>query len=438
MPALHPRSPERRRIAPLGSLLSANVISFVGDIMAFLAIPWFVLQTTGSLTKTGIAAFCTTAAVAVSALFGSRLVDRLGYKPVSVLSDLVSALSIGLVPLLYRSGALTFAGLLALVFLLGMVATPGRTARSALVPDLAHLAGVRLERVTGWSDGVSRVSGFIGAPLAGALIVAVGTNSLLVIDAVSFALSALLIGIGVPGSAAIQAAGSVAPPADEADAATETAEPLAPHAAGGLRQGLRYLRQDPVLLSIIITVLITNLLDAGFSSVLAPAFIKQVYGSAVVLGGMVAALGGAAFVGALLFSAVGHRLPRRWTLGISYTLGGATRWWALALAPRVTTLWAVTALAGFFIGAVNPIMGTLEYERIPRPLRAQVLGALTAGATLGTPLGGLVAGYLGAWIGLRPTLLMLGGCYLAATLALLVNPVLRQMDAGADKAAVSP
>jgi MFS family permease len=436
MPAVHPQKPDQRRVVPMSTLLVANAISYVGDIMAFLAIPWFVLQTTGSLTKTGITAFCTTAAIGLSALFGSRLVDRLGYKPASVLSDLVSAVSIGLVPLLYRAGMLTFAGLLVLVFLLGMVATPGRTARSALVPDLTHLAQLRLERVTGLSDGVSRISGFIGAPLAGVLIVAVGTSSLLWIDAATFALSALLIGLGVPGAMQLRAALTVTPPLNAGAEAHETEAEAS--AAGGVRQGVRFLRSDPVLLSLVLTVLVTNLLDAGFGSVLAPAYIKQVYHSAVVQGGMIAAFGGAAFVGALLFGAVGHRLPRRWTLGIGFTLAGPTRLLILAVTPSVATLWIANALAGFCIGPVNPILGTLEYERIPRNLRAQVLGTVTAGVTLGTPLGGLLAGYLGAAVSIHTTLLVFGGCYLAATLSLLVNPVLHQMDADTGRAAKSP
>lgn len=429
MTAVSAHGPSPRHITPIATLLLANVISYVGDVMAFLAIPWFVLQTTGSLTKTGITAFCTTAAIGVSALFGSRLVDRLGYKVASVLSDLISMVSIGLVPLLYHLGMLSFAGLLVCVFFLGLVATPGRTARSALVPDLAHLARLRLERITGWSDGTNRISGFIGAPLAGLLIVVVGTSSLLWIDAASFAVSAWLIALGVPGASQLRAALAAAPHPDEG-AETPESEPAA-RSATGMRQGLRFLRRDPVLLSIVLTVLVTNLLDASFGSVLAPAYIKQVYGSAVVQGGMVAALGGAAFVGAMLYGAVGHRLSRRWTLGLGFTLGGSTRWWFLALAPSPVTLWIASAASGFCIGPINPVISTVAYERIPRHLRAQVLGAITAGVTLGTPLGGLLAGYLGAAIGIHTTLLALGGCYLAATLSLLINPALRWMDTGA-------
>jgi MFS family permease len=418
--------PTRVPTLPLGILLVANVTSYVGDVMAFLAIPWFVLETTGSLTETGITAFCATAAVGLSALFGSRLVDRHGYKPASVVSDLVSAVSIAMVPLLHHLGLLSFDVLLVLVFLLGLVATPGRTARSALIPDLAQLTGLRFERVTGLADGATRVSGFIGAPLAGALIVAVGTSSLLWVDAATFVASALLIGFGVPGAARLAA--------QQPDAAQTEGQAGAPargaaSSRDGVRQGLRFLFRDPVLFGIVLTVLVTNLLDGGFGAVLAPAYIRRVYGSAVVLGGMVAAFGGAAFIGALLFGAIGHRLPRRWTMGVGFSLAGPSRWFVLALAPAPAVLWAANAAAGFCVGPVNPIIGTLEYERIPRPLRAQVLGAMTAGVTMGTPLGGLLAGYLGAALGLHATLLLLGGCYLAATLSLLINPALRRMDA---------
>lgn len=106
--------PER---LPLYALFAANAVSAVGDVLAFLAVPWFVLETTGSLTQTGITAACTTASVAVSAFFGASVVDWLGYRTASVISDLASGLSIALIPLLYLVGHLAFPALLALVFL---------------------------------------------------------------------------------------------------------------------------------------------------------------------------------------------------------------------------------------------------------------------------------------------------------------------------------
>src|SRR5579863_8070068 len=190
-------SPPGRRL-PLYALYAANAISRVGDVLTLLALPWFTLQTTGSLTKTGLVGFCATVAVAFTAFFGGALVDRVGFRRVSVASDLVSAVCVALVPALYFTVGLRFWELLVLVFLSGLGTTPGTTARSALVPDLAELAGARLERVSAATDGVSRIATFFGAPLAGVLIAVIGASNLLWVDAATFAASAALIGALVP------------------------------------------------------------------------------------------------------------------------------------------------------------------------------------------------------------------------------------------------
>jgi MFS family permease len=424
-----PATPQqRRRRLPLGALYAANAISSIGDVLTLLAIPWFVLQTTGSVAQTSVTAFCSLAAITLSAFFGSAAVDRLGYVRASVLSDLLSAVSVALIPLLYATVGLPFWALLALVFLAGLLTTPGGTARGALVPDLAQLARARMERVTAATDGVNRVARFIGAPLAGVLIVVIGTSNLLWLDAASFVVSALLIGLLVPTRAAAPAARETQAKGDgnTADARGDAG------ATGGYRarlgEGVGFIRRDPVVLSIVAAVMVTNLLDAGLSSVLMPAYIRQVFGSAVVLGSMVAAFGGAAFLGTVAFGAIGHRLPRRLTLGISFTLGGAPRFWTLALVPIAPLLVAVSAFAGFCLGPVNPLLDTVQYERIPAALRARVFGAITAGAMLGTPLGALLAGGLATWLGLPATLLVFGLVYLLATGSLLVNPALRGME----------
>ncbi len=197
-----------------------------------------------------------------------------------------------------------------------------------------------------------------------------------------------------------------------------------------IADGFGFLWRDPWLRGTVLVVLITNLLDAGQSGVLAPAFVKQVYGNAVVLGALIAAFGGAAFAGTLAFGAVGHRLPRRLTLGLSFTLGGASRFfWTVLLAPFPIPMIAVQALCGFCIGPVNPLFDTIAFERVPPALRARVFGALTAGAMLGAPLGGLVAGLLAPAIGVLSSMLVFGALYAAATLSLLVNPALRVIDA---------
>lgn len=441
--------PSTRRRLPLFALYAANAVSRTGDVLMFLAVPWFVLQTTGSVAQTGIAAFFSTASIALSAVLGSAFVDRLGYQRASVASDLASMLGVALIPLLYATVGLPFWALLALVFVAGLLTTPGATARESLVPDLADLAGVRMERATAVADGVVRLSRFVGAPLAGVLIAVIGTSNLLWIDAATFAFSALAVGVAIPARRASHPAATVetAAPAPVTALTEELpAPPLAADGEGGTESGtgvtepaqgyfariaggFGFLWRDPWLRGTVLVVLITNLLDAGQSGVLAPAFVKQAYGNAVVLGALIAAFGGAAFVGTLAFGAIGHRLPRRLTLGVSFTLGGASRFfWIVLLAPWPIPMIAVQAACGFFIGPVNPLFDTVAYERVPAALRARVFGALTAGAMLGTPLGGLIAGLLGPAIGVEPSMLVFGTLYAAATLSLLVNPGLRVAD----------
>jgi MFS family permease len=431
MGATHTVSVQSTARIPLYALFAANMVSAVGDVLTFLAVPWFVLQTTKSITETGITAFCTTGAVALSALFGSTLVDRLGYKRASVLSDVASGVSVALVPLLYQLGYLSFGMLLVLVFIAGLFRTPGGTARSSLVPDLAERAGMRFERVTAATDGITRISRFFGAPLAGVLIGLISTSNLLLVDAASFAFSALVIGLAIPRLTRRVVVEEVS--------ATESAQRRSRvgRYLRNLGQGTGFIVRDGVLASLVVTVLITNLLDAGFGAVLAPAYIQQVFGDPVVLGSIFAVFGGTAFLGTVIFGAIGHRLPRRATLGISFTLAGGTRFLALALVPFAPLLIAIQGVTGFFIGPVNPIMSTVEYERIPTNLRARVFGTITAGATIGMPLGGLLSGVCGAWLGIQTTLLVWGTLYLVVTASMLVNPALRHMEKPAEQPAVA-
>jgi len=432
---------QRRQRVPLYALYAANLISLIGDVMMFLAVPWFVLETTGSIAQTGITAFFSTGAVAAAALLGSAFVDRLGFQRASVVSDLASGIAVALIPLLYATVGLPFWALLALVFVAGLLTTPGMTARAALVPDLAALAEVRFERATALTDGVSRLARFFGAPLAGVLLALFGrnnTDNLLWIDAATFGVSALLIGGLVPRGAHRSASKLVTETATETTAPVETsiaadepvAEPTRRRLFGNAREGLAFIARDPVLAGTTLVVLVTNMLDAGYGGVVLPAYVKQVYGSAVVQGAMIAAFGGAAFVGALAFGAVGHRLPRRPTLGWGFLIGGATRFfWLLLLAQYVPLLIAVQAICGFCIGPINPIFSTIDYERVPPAMRARAFGAMTAGGTLGVPLGGLLAGGLAPLIGVTPCIVLFGAIYLVATGSLLVNPALRALDA---------
>jgi len=395
---------------PIYAFLSGSAISYVGDILTILAVPWFVLQTTGSITQTGITAFFSTASTVFSSFLGSILVDGLGYKRTSVIGDIVSGITAALIPLLYNTVGLAFWQLLFLVFLGGLCKSPGVTARSAMTPDLAVKAHLRLERVNALSDGVRRISGFIGAPIAGVLIALIGTSNLLWFDAISFFMSALLIGLAVPATPVI---------AKEDDSPKSYIT--------NLLAGVRFLRLDSAIFALVITVMVTNLLDSAYISVVGPAYMKHLFNSPVPFALMVAAFGGATFVSTLIFSIIGHRLPRRITLGAGFTTGIAIRYSVLLFLPILPVILIGYAIAGLFIGPINPIINTYMQERVPVEMRARVFGTVEAGVLAGVPVAAFMSGYIVTWIGLKETLMLMGSIYLLMTFSLLINPALRKM-----------
>ena len=93
----------RQSSAPLHSLYAANAISFVGNNLTNIAIPWFVLVTTGSAAKTGITLFFSITPIVIAGFFGGALVDRLGYKRTSIIADLASGVTVAAIALSINS-----------------------------------------------------------------------------------------------------------------------------------------------------------------------------------------------------------------------------------------------------------------------------------------------------------------------------------------------
>lgn len=398
---------------PLRALLTANAVSITGTMMTLLAIPWFVLSTTGSPSRTGIAAASETIPlVLVSAVCGP-LVDRLGARRISIVSDLVSAAAVAAIPLLHAAGGLRFWQLCLLIAVAGVVRAPGETARSVLIPGVVRLAGTPLERVTSMSDGVSRGARMLGAPLAGVLIAAWGPADVLLVDAATFLTSALLIAAALPASVR---------PVVADDEQTPYLRRLG--------AGLAYVRTDRLIGGIVAMVLVTNLLDAAYSTVLLPVYARDVLHSSVGLGLIAGIFGAGALAGTVLYGVVGPTLPRWPVYTGAFLIAGAPRFLMFGLQPPLVVLLVGCGLFGISVGALNPVLSAVEFERIPDSMQSRVFGVMSAGAMGGMPVGAVGGGALVDAIGLRGALLSMGAVYLLATLAPLVWPVWREMDRG--------
>ena len=399
-----------RNPLPLYSLFIANAISLVGNVFTTIAIPWFVLQTTGSATQTGITGFFTILPVVLAGFFGGTLIDRLGYKPTSIVSDLASGLTTALVPILYFTVGLEFWQLMVLVFLGALLDAPGSTARSALLPELAEQAGMPIERVTSLTHVIERGARMVGAPLAGFLIGIIGTANVLWLDAASFFISAAIVWIFIPR---IKVQG------EERSTSGRYFEEL--------KEGLRFIQADKLILAIVVMVMLLNFLDAIFGGVVQPVYVNEVFGSALNLGLLIAANGAGAVIGGLIFAAIGHRLPRHATFVGAFMLT-SFRFWVYALYPPIGILVATTLVCSIGAGPLNPIIGAVEFERIPAHMRGRVFGAITSGAWVAMPLGMLLGGILTENLGTYTMLIGLGIVYFLTTLSMAFIPAMKEMN----------
>lgn len=394
------------------ALLAANGMSTVGTRMSALAIPWFVLTLTGSPAATGIVVFAEMGPYVIAQGLGGPLVDRLGARRIAIVSELLAGIAMGAIPLLHVIGLLDLPVLAGVAAMAGAMQGLSATAQHVLVPGLSDGAGMQYERAAGLYDGINRVAAMVGIPLAGLLIVLISAPGVIAFDAISFGVSGLLIGLAVPRSAE-----PVPDPQEDHSGYRER-----------LSQGFRYLRGDRLLLGIAAMVLVTNLLDAANASVFMPVWGRDVLGSPLGVGIIGGVFGLGAVTGNAALTWLGPRLPRRLVYGVGFFLAGAPRYLVLAFATSVPPIVAVAFIAGFGAGSINPILGAVEYERVPRHLQARVLGVVGALAWAGIPFGGLLGGVGVEALGLTATLLVAGAVYFVTTLAPFVLPAWREMD----------
>lgn len=427
----------KRTLIPLVGVLTAMAVSLTGTRVSAIALPWFVLVTTGSAAQTGAVAFCEMAPYVLVKAFTGPIVDRAGPRTVSWTTDLVSAAAALAVPLLHAADRLSFPLLLVLVALIGAARGPGDLAKDVMVPEAADHAKVPLERATGFAGVTERLASTLGPAAGGALIALLGPLSGLTVNAACFALGSVIVGLALPRGMG-RAAEHVPSPKDAADPpadppAGSVAESAAnPPAEPGywrrFGQGFTFLRSEPLLLAIVAMVMVTNFLDAAFSAVLLPVWAKE-SGNGPSAIGLCAGAGGLAAVGGSLIAAgIAHRMRRRVVFFAGFVLAGAPRWLILASPAPLWAVVTVFAIGGFGAGFLNPILAAVNYERVPRHLLGRVKALLSALSWSGMPLGGLAAGAAVASFGLVPALLVGGTAYFLTTSLTGLHPEWREMD----------
>jgi MFS family permease len=401
-------------------LESANALGGVANALVMVVIPWLVLDRTGSAAMAGLAGALAGLPGIVMAPVVGVMVDRLGRRTVSVASDVLSALSVVLFPVLDAVGLLAVWVILALAVLGAAFDPAGYTARKALIPDTAKASRVARDQLNGWHEGVF-AGGWIVGPMVGALgIAAVGPVTTMWFAGAGFVTAAVTVAlIRVPD----RAAGGL---------------PVDTTHWQSAREGLRVLVGDRPVWMLTLVVTGVWMVYAPTESVLLPVHFEATdrpgaFG--LVLSGMSA--GG--MLGAFGYGRLARRFSRRRITTMAMALT-AVAYLPIALLPPPALMVPAAVLLGLAWGPMEPLLNSLVQDRFPAHQHGRVYGVQLGVCYAAPPLGQLVSGAAVQAYGIEPVLLAVFGGLSLAALVVAVAPSLHGLDdrQGVDPATAEP
>ena len=378
------------RVREFRFLYFAQSLSYLGDQLAAISVAVLVFDRTGS----GLIAAVAYASGWLPGVLGGPLLatyaDRYPRRSVMMVCDGARAL---LVLVLVTPG-LPVGCLIPLLYVMHLFAGPFSAARSALMPQVlegdAYIAGNGLGNST---FQLAQVTGFLAGGYAVALA---GTSTLLLADAATFAVSALLVGIGV------------------------TARPAAAAASRGLlrdsRAGLRYVFADSWLRGCLLLVWAAAAFAYAPEAIIYP-YARELGGGPALAGAILALPGLGFIIGALVLTRLLRAEVRDRLLLPMAVLSTAALAPALLSPPpaAVLVLFAAMGLGAAFAAPLNAIFA----RRVAPAYRARAMGVAISGLMAAQGLGFLIAGAL-LDAGLRaPVVTGLSGLLGTATVAAL-------------------
>ncbi|MFF4104088.1 MFS transporter [Streptomyces sp. NPDC001903] len=364
-------TPGGRSSRALTTVYVAGAVTALGTQMTMLALPWLVLETTGSATRAGLVFAGQVLPMALLGFAGGEVIQRLGARRTMVISDLARAPVVALIPLLHTLGALNLAVLMAIVTALGALAVPYHAAQRVLAMELLSPHARSLARANSALAGVTNGSAFVGPALAGALIPLVGTTSVIWLDAATFAFSGLLLLRRVPAGGG-GAGGSAAGPR-------------------GLWAGVRHLCGDWFLSRAMLSTVVFGLMLRTQMITMPVLAFTRFEGDARVGGLLIAAYGAGGLVGSVAAYVLAARVaPVR--LACTALVCVALPLWTLLVPVPAGVLVVAVGLSSAAAPLANaPLMGLLS-ARLPDGFGPKVLQAVVTISTLAGPLGFLAAG----------------------------------------------
>src|SRR2546430_10374400 len=390
-----------------------QVISLIGTWMQTVAQGYLVYHLTHSAAMLGLVTTLATLPVLLLTLFGGVLADRLPKRRVLVGTQASAAALALILGILVATGVVQVWHVMLLAAALGVVNALDVPTRQAFVVELVGRRD--LLNAIALNSSVFNGARIVGPAVAGVLIARTGLAAPFLLNAASYlAVIAGLLAMRLPPFAMEQ-----------------NPEP----ALRRLAMGLRYIRNDAAVSTILLVMAIAGVLAFNYPALM-PAFAsEELHQGAEGLGLLYTALGVGAIAGSLTLAAAGHRLPRARLFWV-----GAVLFCALQIVFAVTrTLpWAIGTLAvmGLFLILFLADANTLVQSLVPDGLRGRVMGVYTLVFLGSTPIGSLLAGLVAGRLHSVP-LALAGGSALSLLAIAVVwwrRPAARALAAPQDDA----
>jgi MFS family permease len=346
--------------------------SVLGDSITHVALTWYVYEATRSAQALGWLMLCYTGPVIVGGLLAGWLLDRFERRNVILADNIVRGIGVALIPLLHALGRLALWHIYTVAALYGLLMMISLAGGPALIPALVRreqLATANALEMLSFTLG-----GVVGPMLAGLLIAQVGAPNVVIVDAASYFVFALLLG-------RIRAAGEQQPSAQSERSAYR------------LRHAVQLLLKNKILLATTSMFMAFNI-GSGIYSVWLPLLADQALGGGSRLYGvLLGALACGEVAGALLAGASAFRRALGALICFSQALAGASLAIVL-IGPGVWSAMLGLALCGAFSAPLTIWAQTLRMQIIPEQLRGRMFALLRTLMQSGNPLGAALAGLL--------------------------------------------
>ena len=369
-----------------------------GNSAVHVAIPWLVLETTGSSAQAGIVLGLSGLSVIFTAPLIGGLIAILGARPVSVWADIISGTSVLLFPIIGTLFGLNIASLLVIAIFGAMFDPAGGTARKSLIQPVVEKEGLSLTKFNGTYEAIATIGTVIGPTAAALAISIIGVNATFYVIAVVFvfasATASLIPVITVRG--------------DKGKVFSVS------NVVGETRLGVSTLWRDKPLMSLVgLYTMLTAIYMPVESIVLSRYF--QDLDEPQTLGFVLSAMSVGIVIGALQFHRAVRILSPRNLVVISMSLIGAAVC-GMAFLPGAIAFIGLGLALGLAFGPVSPLTNYLVQRRVPQHLHGPVFGTQFSLTHLALPAGTLALGLIVQSVSIAPLLFVIGALFIAVTL----------------------